>query len=163
MKKMIKRNNKGTALITALVLLVALTMIALSGVRSTSVQLLISGNDETTVEAYEFAQSVVDAVIENSTNFAMGTSPGFTSCLNNAAGCNNEAIDFTEAMFAGVNIQAKVVFLKSGPAPRKQNASSLAQTNGAYFDITGQYDETTNNRGKADIVQGFVLTIPNGS
>jgi len=159
---MYTKKEHGTALITALVLLVALTMVSLAGMQSTSIQLLISGNDETTVEAYEYAQSIIDAVTENANNFMMGTNPGFTACLNTEPGCNNDSINLVETMFNGIDIQAKVVFLKSGPAPRKKNASSLSQTNGAYFDITGQYDETANNRGKADIVQGYVLTIPNG-
>lgn len=156
------QKEHGTALITALVLLVALTMIALSSAKSTSVQLIISGNDEVTVEAYEYAQSIVDAVTETPTNFKMGTSIGYTSCLKTETGCNNDAINFTEPMFSGLNLQAKVTFLKSGPAPRKHNASSASQTSGAYFDITGQYDMTANKRGKANISQGYVLIVPTG-
>jgi len=154
--------QSGTALITALVLLVALTLVALSGIQSTSVQLQISGNDEATVEAYEYAQSIVDAVIETSTNFVVGANNGYTTCLNAAPGCDTDTINLTEAMFAGIGIQAKVQLLKIGQSPRLVNGNSLSQTNGAYFSISGEYDETANNRGKSSVVQGYVMIIPTG-
>jgi Tfp pilus assembly protein PilX len=161
-KKTIKTKQKGVALVTALVLLVALTLVALSGIQSTSVQLQISGNDEATVEAYEYAQSVVDAVIENSTNFVVGADIGYTTCLNAGPGCNATSINLTETMFSGVNLQAKVELLKIGQSPRLVNGNSMSQTNGAYFSIEGQYDETANNRGKSGVVQGYVMIIPTG-
>lgn len=156
------KQSSGTALITALVLLVALTLVALSGIQSTSVQLQISGNDEATVEAYEYAQSVVDAVIEKSTNFVVGANIGYTTCLNAGPGCNASSINLTETMFSGVNLQAKVELLKIGQSPRLVNGNSTSQTNGAYFSITGEYDETANSRGKSEVVQGYVMIIPTG-
>jgi Tfp pilus assembly protein PilX len=161
-KEITPKKQKGAALITALVLLVALTLVALSGIQTSSVQLQISGNDEATVEAYEFAQSVVDAVIENSTNFVVGANIGYTTCMVAGPGCNATSINLTETMFSGVNLQAKVELLKIGQSPRLVNGNSMSQTNGAYFSIEGQYDETANNRGKSDVVQGYVMIIPTG-
>ena len=155
-------HSSGAALITALVLLVALTLVALSGIQTSNVQLQISGNDEATVEAYEFAQSVVDAVIENSTNFVVGANIGHTTCMNAEPGCNATSINLTENMFTNVNIQAKVELLKIGQSPRLVNGNSTSQTNGAYFSVTGDYDETANSRGKSEVVQGYVMIIPTG-
>lgn len=159
-----QKKESGTALITALVLLVALTMVALSGIQSTSVQLQISGNDEASVEAYEFSQSVVDAVIETSTNFVVGADAGYTTCLNAETGCDATTISLTPAMFAGVGVQAKVELLKIGQSPRLANGNSMSQTNGAYFNITGAYDETAapKYRGRSSVVQGYVMIIPTG-
>jgi hypothetical protein len=136
--------------------------VALAGVRSSSTQLTISGNDELTVEAYEYAQSLVDAVIETPVSFVMGTNAGYTSCMVTETGCDNTNLSLSETMFSGLNLQAKVTFLKSGPMPRKAKASSLDQTSGAYFDIYGKYDETANNKAKAEIGQGMVIVIPTG-
>ena len=156
------KSQKGTALISALVLLVALTMISLAGIQSSSVQLQISGNDEETVVAYEYAQSVVDAVIENSSYFPVGAANGHTLCMTAETGCNDTPISFTETMFAGKTLQAKVTLVKVGPAPRMYNASDLENTTAAYFDVKGSYDETTNNGGKAEVVQGLVKVISAG-
>ena len=152
----------GTALITALVLMVALTMVALAGIQSSSVQLQISGNDEETVHAYEYAQSVVDAVLEDNDNFPVGSSDGYTICMSSEAGCNATSITLSESMFSGVNLQAKVTLVKVGSAPRMVNASDLENTTAAYFDIKGRYDETGNRGGKANVVQGLVKVIATG-
>lgn len=159
------KEQAGTALITALVLLVALTMVALSSMQSTSVQLQISGNDEASVEAYEYAQSVIDAVVENSTNFVVGSDTGYTVCMVAETGCDATTINLTESMFSGKNLQSKVSLLKIGQSPRLVNGNSMSQTNGAYFSISGKYDMTApanGNRGKAEIVQGYVMIIPTG-
>lgn len=155
-------NQKGTALVTALVLLVALTMVSLAGIQSSSVQLQISGNDEETVQAYEYAQSVVDATIENPAYFSVGAANGHTICLAAEADCDDTPISFTETMFTGKNLQAKVTLVKVGPAPRMYNASDLENTTAAYFDVKGRYDETSNQGGKANIVQGMVKVISAG-
>ena len=152
----------GTALITALVLLVALTMVSLAGIQSTSVQLQISGNDEETINAYEYAQSVVDAVIENQSNFSVGATNGYTICMSAETGCNDTPITLSETMFSSVNLQAKVTLVKVGPAPRMTNASDLENTTAAYFDVKGRYDETGNQGGKANVVQGLVKVISAG-
>jgi hypothetical protein len=79
-----------------------------------------------------------------------------------AAGCDATTISLPDPMFSGVNLQAKVELLKIGQSPRLVNGNSMSQTNGAYFDIEGHYDETANNRGKAGVVQGYVMIIPTG-
>lgn len=159
--------NQGAALVTSLVLLMALTMLSLSAIQSTSVQLQISGNDEATIEADQYAQSVIDAVIETSTNFVVGTSNGYTVCAANESGCNATTIALTDPMFTNVGVtsttgvQAKVVLIKTSTAPRLGNtASSAAAFSGAYFSIHGRYNETANNRGQSNVVQGFVMIYP---
>jgi hypothetical protein len=152
----------GTALVTALVLLVALTMVSLAGIQSSSVQLQISGNDEETIQAYEYAQSVVDAVIETPSYFGVGVANGYTICMTDETGCNDTPISLSEDMFTGKTLQAKVTLVKVGPAPRMYNANDLENTTAAYFDVKGRYDETGNNGGKANIVQGMVKVISAG-
>jgi len=161
-------NNKGAALVTSLILLLALTMVALSAIQTSAVQVQISGNDEDTLTANQYAQSVVDAVIETPVSFIVGASDGYTVCAAAATGCDKVAVTLpTNSMFTkvGVNdttgVQAKVKLLKTGTAPRLgTNASSAAAFSGAYFTITGSYNETSNNGGKSSVVQGFVMVYP---
>ena len=158
----VTHTQNGATLVTALVLMVALTMVALAGIQSSSVQLQISNNDEETIHAYEYAQSVVDAVIEDTDNFAVGTTNGYTICMSAETGCNATPITLSETMFSSVNLQAKVTLVKVGPAPRMTNASDLENTTAAYFDVKGRYDETGNQGGKANVVQGLVKVISAG-
>jgi len=162
-------HSKGAALVTSLVLLMALTMVSLSAIQTSAVQMQISGNDQATLEADQYAQSVVDAVVETPTNFVVGASSGYTVCAASASGCDKVAISLSDAMFTsvpgGINdstgVQAKVKLLKTGTAPRLgAKASSATAFSGAYFAITGSYNETSNDGGKSNVVQGFVMIYP---
>lgn len=154
--------NNGTALITALVLLLALTVIALSGIQTSSVQLLISNNDETTVAAQEYAQSVIDAIIEKPSNFVVGAANGYTICTSSETGCNANTLTLTSSMFGSGGVNARIQLLKVSATPRMANGNSASVTQGAYFSVTGKYDKTSGSGGKANIVQGYVMILPNG-
>lgn len=160
-------NDKGAALVTSLILLLALTMVALSAIQTSAVQVQISGNDESTLEANQYAQSVVDAVIETPVNFVVGASTGYTVCAASATGCDQTNITLGDTMFTKVGVsdttgvQAKVKLLKTGTAPRMgSKASSATAFSGAYFTVTGSYNEVANNGGKSSVVQGFVMIYP---
>lgn len=163
------KNSHGAALVTSLVMLMALTMVSLSAIQTTAIQVQISGNDEATLEADQYAQSVVDAVIEKSTNFVVGSKNGYTVCAINDIGCDATTISLTDPMFVDPNVtvnpsngvQARVELLKTSAAPRlSTHASSATAFNGAYFTITGSYNRTKENRGKSNVVQGFVMIFP---
>lgn len=171
------QRNTGAALITSLVLLMALTMVALSAVQSTAVQVLISGNDENTLQAKQYAQSVVDTVMQNDTNnFVIGAKDGYTVCAvsDPSTTCDQTNLAIPGTMFGNIGIsatngvQARVKFLKNGTAPRLNvnQASSASAFRGAYVAVTGSYDVSPNNStsvkpdGKATVVQGYVLILP---
>ena len=156
------RHTSGTALVTALVLLVALTIVSLSGMQATTMQLQISGNDEAVVEATQVAQSIVDAVIENPDNFNVATIENYTVCATAGVGCDSESITLSDPMFATTGLQAKVQFLKETTPPRMQRASSAQYTKAAYYKITGGFDQTSNDRGRANVVQGY-FTLHSGA
>lgn len=176
MKVNTQQFNKGAALITSLVLLMALTMVALSAIQTTAVQVLISGNDENTLDARQSAQSVVDDVIQNAANkFIIGAKSGYTVCAVQDAANSCDKVDstiITSSMFStiGINatngVNAKVKFLKNGTAPRLNvnQASSASSFRGAYVTVTGSYDvpPATSGKpdGKASVVQGYVMILP---
>jgi Tfp pilus assembly protein PilX len=154
--------NKGTALVTGLVLLLALTVIALSGIQTSSIQLLISSNDETTIASQEFAQSIVDAIIENPTNFKVGANNGYTRCTSSET-CDDNTVTLTSAMFSSsADVDARIELLRVAATPRMAQGNSANVTQGAYFSITGKYDNTSNTGGKANVVQGYVMVLPTG-
>lgn len=157
---------QGTALITSLVLLLAMTIVALAGIHTTTAQLLISGNDEATIEAHEYAQSVIDELIETPSVFDVGTSDGYTVCTGGESSCNDTSLTLSSSMFSGpvvgTGITARIELLKVATAPRLYSGNSASVTQGAYFSITGKYDETGSGKGKASVVQGYVILLPNG-
>ncbi len=164
------QKHKGAALVTSLVLLLALTMISLSAIQTSAIQVQISGNDGSTLEANQYAQSVIDAVIETPTNFVVGASNGYTVCAATASGCDQVSIPLKDySMFTSIKggisdttgVQAKVKLVKTGTAPRLgAKASSATAFSGAYFAINGSYNETSNDGGRSSVVQGFVMIYP---
>lgn len=163
------KKTQGAALVTSLMLLMALTMVSLSAIQTTATQVQISSNDEAILEADQYAQSVVDAVIEKSTNFVVGSKNGYTVCASSDTGCDAVTISLNDPMFIDPNVtvsakngvQARVELLKTAAAPRlSTHASSATAFNGAYFTITGSYNRTQENRGKSNVVQGFVMIYP---
>lgn len=164
--------SKGAALVTSLILLMALTMVSLAAIQTTAVQVQISSNDQLTIEADQYAQSVIDNVIENSANFPVSNTSNYTICAVTGSGCNATGVTLSDPMFStsavGINptdgVQAKVQYLKTGTTPRMaaSAASSANSFKSAYFSITGSYDKTGTggNGGKSTIVQGFIFSYP---
>ena len=65
-----KNRQRGAVLIVSLIMLVVLTLLAVSGIRSSSVNLRIAGNMQMQAEASAAAQQAIEEVISN-TNFTL--------------------------------------------------------------------------------------------
>ena len=160
------KHQQGAALITALILMMALTLYALASMSTTTTQLTISGNDESTVEAYERAQSIVDAVVEVDTNFKVTGGSGYSICTSNISGCDLTTITLSGIIFdiSGTRDKAKIERLvpENIPMPRAAESSG-DKFETALFSVTGSYDNVANGTGKAEVVQGYLLLIPKTS
>jgi Tfp pilus assembly protein PilX len=73
----------GVALIVVMLLLVVATVVAISGVRFGSQELLIAASNEQRLSAYQVAQSAIDATISN-TSYTTGNNPGVVACTSTA-------------------------------------------------------------------------------
>jgi Tfp pilus assembly protein PilX len=153
--------SKGAALVTSLVLLAALTIVGISAMSATTAQLQVVGNDEAMMDAHERAQSVVDAVLEQNGPFIIQGDAGYTVCNANVSGCSQNTIALTDTIFTeSTSIQAKVVLINTN-SPMSRGAESSSKTfQSALFTVTGAYDETGSNQGKAEIVQGYSVLVP---
>ncbi len=154
------QNSKGAALITSLVMLMALTVVSIAAMSSTTAQLQMAGNDHDTADAYGRAQSVVDAVLELPTAFVVQGDAGYTVCNSGVAGCDANSIIFSDALLTGSNVQAKVELLSANYVASRASGDSASKTTPVLFSVTGSYDDTGNDRGKAEAVQGLVVIIP---
>ncbi len=154
-------NNKGAALVTSLVLLAALTIVSIAAMSSTTSQLQVVGNDEAMMDAHERAQSVVDAVMEQNGPFVIQGNAGYTVCNANVSGCNLNTITLTDSIFtSSTSIQAKVELANTNYTMPRVAESSSKYFQSTLFEVSGAYDETSNNQGKAEIVQGYVVLVP---
>jgi type II secretory pathway pseudopilin PulG len=158
--------QQGTAIIVVLLLLIALTLIVLSGSRNTTMQLRMSSNLESRIEALEFAQAGLD--------FAESIPPTAIPVSSNNV-CSNfhpDADTGTPTLTCDTRIAMPAPFDNSNPnatswlvmkrdtglegsLPRglKTSANLLSA---AYFQAFSSYDNTANGRGRADLVAGIM-------
>lgn len=159
-------HQEGAALITALIFLVLITMLSLSSMRSSMLEMRQAQNDEIRIAAFEGAQAVIDAVLDSPTNMPVVGGIGYTICSGNwqEKGCG-QAIALPgglyQAEMEGGSIAVRVERLgpEFRPPPRGLGSSARMLT-AAAFQIEATYDLVDQRRGHSEITQGVLIVVP---
>jgi Tfp pilus assembly protein PilX len=161
--------QNGAALIVALLFLLIITLISMSNMRTSTLELQMSGSHQLQMEAVERAQSIVDGTIDQTGNFVVIGGAGYTNCTANlpAADCNEQSLTLPSAdPFASAvsdGITAKVVRLSPDVIrPPRGLGSSITAFDAATYAVRGNYDETSLGFGRAEVVQGYMMLVPKG-
>jgi Tfp pilus assembly protein PilX len=159
-----RHRQRGVALVIALILLVVTTVIALSSVRFTALDLRIALNEELRMEAVQTSQSMVEAVIANRANLVVFGTEGYTVCTRNLTDCNKNDLRVPESMFgellANNQAWARVKLLNdAGTPPRlsEQRAVSIRNLSAASFEVESSYDRSAEGLARANIAEGLIL------
>jgi len=158
----IPESQRGVALFTALIILVALTLVSLGSLGTSILELRMSTNEESRIGAFQSAQSAIDAVIKDSdTNYVVIGTVGNTKCYNWPSACNTSVTGGLPAPLGNFN-QVKIErTAEQGCPPRTRlAASSCTSMNSAPFTTYSTYDGLTLGRGKSELVQGYITLIP---
>ena len=158
------KSQRGVALAVALILLVVLTLLALSGVRLSTMELRMSLNDELRVTAYEQAQSLVDVTIRQFSNTPV-LSPGTVICARDCAdvrvtlpvdpyGAPSDTTKDLGARRVNVIIQGIQPLQAEPPVG---TGFSLTVFDASYLQVTGQWDKNTLGLGAATINEGIAV------
>jgi type II secretory pathway pseudopilin PulG len=148
------RRQQGTALIIALVILASVTLLAVSAVNTSVSEIKMAVNEQLDMEAFQLAQSTIDAAIDTDQAFSGILTVGDT----NTIGFNDEA-PFTEA--AGEYVAASVTRTGNCLAPpRLRGASSLTNYSAFTFRVTGTVDKRATRQGAATLSEGVVILGP---
>lgn len=157
--------ERGAALITALIFLVVITMLSLTSMRSSMMELRMATNDEARVSAFQSAQSVVDATFADSSNTPVVGNVGYRNCTATVAGCDAYDIALADGIFATevANGDVTVVVERLGPeerpAPRGLETSATWFAS-VVFSVQGTYDRADEGLGSTTIEQGVMVLIP---
>ncbi len=166
--------QRGVALVAALIFLVMITLIAVTMMRSSTLELLMASNQQQHTVAVQAAQSAADTVTAGTgivvTNVgdvmcfgATALTPTGVTCTS-TTGLTGTGISST-ASYVGVSID------KIGPCPRtvsnsarggsslRAGASSSSSGSCAYLSVGSIYDDTGAGGGRANIVEGDVRLI----
>lgn len=187
-----RSSQQGATLLTALIMLIAVTLLSLASLGTSMMELRMSGNEESSMQAFQSAQAAVDALIDQDEkspdttikNFAVVGSLGYTKCSPNTpvgtigypATCQDFNITLplvkidNELIFdAGGNQDGRGNVLTiemvsdCGCPPRSEKfGTSCSKQNAAVFRVDSVFNKAHLGQGKGGVSQGFLQLIPNG-
>lgn len=165
------QTQRGAALATALVFLVAVTLLGLTSIRSSTVELRMAQNEQFRQDALQLAQASVDKVLSGPANTPTTLVPGNTICDTSdnlgttycASADPGLAAQFTEPLFTD---NSYVHVTRNAPeftSVARTEGTSSQHFKGALFGIVGGYDGSASGYGKAEVEQGLLRLIRQNS
>jgi hypothetical protein len=156
--------QQGLAMMTAIMVLIALTLIVLSGSRNSTMQLRMSSNLQSRVDALEFAQSGLDFV-KNNNSITIGTGV--------ASVCYGDMSSFYAASLSTVSSSCTPTSVLPSPVDTNTGlllvreealegdlppnmATSVGLVEASYFRVYSAYDNTANGQGRAMLGGGLM-------
>lgn len=166
------QRQSGIALAVALILLVVLTLLALSGVRLSTMELRMALNDQFRIESFERAQSMVDTSIRDFNNtpvLAQGTV--LCACTGGTGACAAAPSGCTVRTSLGTTLSSKFSTLYSANAinviirsipplnaePPIGTGYSLDKFDAAYLRVEGIYDQNSSGYGASHVNEGVAI------
>ena len=168
MNTTVKSKQTGAVLFTALIFMVVMTVIALASIRSSTLELRMSLNEETRVTAFQRAQALSDSIM-----FAPGTTPvigavGYRICTANVPAINCDHPDPITIPDADVQADIDAGYLgavverlgsERRPPPRGIE-SSVDKFGAATFRVESTYDREAEGLGRSDLNEGIMVLVP---
>lgn len=159
---MINRRTKqqGVVLVIALIVLLMITMIGLSGVKSGVLESYASVNEEERSWAYNTAQGALDKLEDDDMRnhlIITGRVGDIVACSDNLT-CSNRAINFASSgLDTTGEIEVVRIFpedVNTPPMPDKEFSAKKFRAN--FFQATAEQGAVGDAHGRARITQGYM-------
>ena len=158
--------QQGAALVIALVFLVAITLLGLTSIRSSTMELRMAINEETRITAMGQAQAMINMVASDDNNLPVTSDAALTvvRCFPASADCADSPLGKVMLLdiskFTG-NVYAEVTRLEPAIAPMPRGfGMSGDKFDSALFGIVGGFDRSTEGLGAAEIEERKVKPLP---
>lgn len=153
--------QSGAALAVTLILLVVLTLLALSGARLSAMELRLAANDELRVAAFEAAQSLVDGTLRSFNNTPL-LAEGVAVCARATVGCTEvHAFTLPSSVESDLAANHANVVIRGIPPlhadPPVGAGYSADKFDAAFLQVEGQYDKNVLGLGQAQINEGIAI------
>lgn len=157
------RNQSGSIMLVALVMLVVIGTLGLLSIKTSKLETRMAGNEQVKIAAHQSAQSLIDAILDDSSLTPVVGDIGYMSCTGGQAGCDaavlvmpagHAANDVAAGSLVGTSTYTAV-----GPPPRVFNTSSESYV-ANHYRIRAQFDRADEGLGTSDITQGLVILTP---
>lgn len=157
------RAQEGISLFVSMILLAAITILALAGARMTLLELTMAGNDQKRITAFDMAESAIDAMYEDRASIIeFNSDVGHVSCTANAtSGCDLQSITLPADTFGGSD---KAWAVRTGESalvcPPAFLEVSCTDAKAAFFELRSQHDARLSDGGNASVTQGILSILP---
>lgn len=154
--------QRGAVLVVSLILLVGVTLVSLSSLHTGLLEIVMSGNEEARTTAFQRAQSGVESLIADDSNFTVVGSVGDTDCTATMSGetCNQTNLSFPSEFDVNQH-WAKIERLNPEFAcPPRMFATSCDIFQVAHFSTDSRFTDVATRGGRSEIVQGFMVMVP---
>lgn len=160
--------ERGAVLLVSVVFLLLLSVLALSTMRSGTLEFLMAGNEQRRVEAYELAAAINESVIsrwqqttESDANFV--TDKTLCNTGNTDPDCNGYTLSIdsnlgSELSSSGATTEYATHYLAEGRAPR--GAGQDEDDCAFYFEAEARFDNSANSQGVSHQAEGIYIINP---
>lgn len=170
----LKNKQRGSTLITALIMLIVLTLLVVSAIRSSNTNLRIAGNMQMQEEAVAAAQQALEQTI--SYNFTASPASGVINVDINNDGTVDYTANISQPVCLGSTALTNAtpnlpsVCISSGAATNTgiMSASGVPVTTGQSWCFAQEWEAqasvtSTSTGAKATVHQGVTLNVPAGT
>ena len=160
-----RNRERGAILVIALVFLVAITLLTLSSMRSSNINLHMAQNEESRVAAVQAAQALTDAIIASPQSTPVVGSSGYTSCTAAETQCNRNDLSVSDASLQSdvamnyLSARVERTGATYRPPPRIVE-SSIDKFTTASFSVTTTFDRARDGLGRQQITEGVIVLVP---
>ena len=156
------RRQSGVSMFISLILLSVITIITMVAARTTLLEVLMAGNEQKRITAFEKAEAGIHALYDariEVVDFNLGLNA--TDCTSNINGCTQNTLTLPANGF-GNDSYAKVTRVGEAPlvCPPAWLEISCTDAKAAFFEFQSQYDARGSNGGNITLTQGVLSILP---
>lgn len=162
--------QRGVALVVAMVILVAVTVVSLSSLTVSLLEVRMAENEEARMVAFQEAQAGVEAITPTIDSFAVLGGVGSANCTPDSAdssrpdplpalGCNVPDIILPTEFDSRTSVMIRRLSPET-QCPPEFLETSCSGFGIASYGIVSNYDDTANRGGRSTITQGFAVLLP---
>ncbi len=161
-----RARQQGVVLFVALILLVITTLLGLHATRGSALQILMAGNEQERMVAFETSQASIDAVVANKANYPVVGDPGLTNCNAVETDCDRYTVALSGPPFdehegmIGVRVTRLAPGFSAPPRGLETSADKFAVSS---FSVRSDFNDTEAGGGRSQIVQGLMVLVPKSS
>lgn len=155
-------SQRGAVLVVSLVLLAGVTLVSLSSLEMGLLELVMSGNEEERMKAFQYAEAGADTLISDELNFPVVGLAGETNCTAAKTGetCTRTSLslpgEFDTAKHWAKTERLHPVF----GCPPRAFGTSCDIFRVAHFSVDSRYTNVAARGGQSHVVAGYMVVAP---